>query len=175
MGTKLHNKRLKEERKKKYKTQDAFAEALGVSVDSVRNWEQGRILPEMGTLFKICDLLDCDIDYLTGRIGCKNHDDQFIHDQTGLSEDAIRRLRSWSQEKNQRSHWAQYISDMIINGDVEMLLSHISYLIGDYKILDKLNESDADFDDVMAVQTNIASEMYYISNIFSIILKHIGH
>lgn len=174
MGTKLHNERLKKERKKKYKTQDAFADALGVSIESVRNWEQGRILPEMGTLFKICDLLGCDLDYLTGRIDYKKHGDQFIHDQTGLSEDAIRRLRSWSQEDDQRSHWAQYISNMIVDGDIEMFLSHVSYLHGDYKYLDKLVEADADLDDLIEAEKNIASEMYYLSHIFSNIIEHIG-
>ena len=99
MGTILYKKhedfgnRLKELRKKKYKIQEKFAEDMGVSVESVRNWEQGRILPEMGTLFKICDLLDCDLDYLTGRLKLKTHDLQFIHDQTGLSETAIRKLQ----------------------------------------------------------------------------------
>lgn len=101
MGTKIYRKygdfgdRLKELRKKKYRTQDDFAEDMDVTVETVRNWEQGRVLPEMGTLIKISRLLDCDLDYLTGRIKCQTHDLQFIHDQTGLSEGAIRKLQSF--------------------------------------------------------------------------------
>ena len=74
MGTKIYRKygdfgdRLKKLRKERYKTQDDFAEAVGKKIETVRNWEQGRALPEMETFFKICDLLDCDLDYLTGRL-----------------------------------------------------------------------------------------------------------
>lgn len=84
--------RLKDLRKKKFKTQEIFAEKMEVSVDSVRNWEQGRVLPEQGTLFKISELLDCDLDYLTGRIEEKTHDLQFISETTGLSPKAVKKL-----------------------------------------------------------------------------------
>lgn len=99
MGSKLVYKRygdfgdrLKSLRKKKFKTQDKFADKMGVSVESVRNWEQGRVLPEQGTLFRIAELLDCDLDYLTGRIEEKSHDLQFISETTGLSPKAVKRL-----------------------------------------------------------------------------------
>ena len=92
MGSKLYNSadikeslrhNLQKKRKEKgFKTQDAFAEALEVSVESVRNWEQGRTLPELGTLFHICSLLDCDMDYLIGRLEVPTHDLAFIKEQT---------------------------------------------------------------------------------------------
>ncbi len=99
MGLKLYNPsdvkeslrlNLQKKRKEKgFKTQNAFAEALEVSVESVRNWEQGRTLPELGTLFNICSLLDCDMDYLIGRLEVPTHDLAFIKTQTRLSEAAI--------------------------------------------------------------------------------------
>lgn len=109
MCTKIHNKekgwkekkwekpgkRLQELRKQHYKTQAQFAEALDVSLDAVRSWEQGYQPPETANLFKIVEKLDCDLDYLTGRIDCTRHDIQFIHDKTGLSEGAIRKLQEF--------------------------------------------------------------------------------
>ena len=102
MGYKLYNidetkealrLNLQKIRKKRgFKTQDALAEALDVSVETVRNWEQGRTLPELGTLYRICSLLDCDIDYLTGRIEAPTHDLAFIQKQTRLSEAAVTKL-----------------------------------------------------------------------------------
>lgn len=86
-------KRLQELRKQHYKTQAQFAEALDVSLDAVRSWEQGYQPPETANLFKIVEKLDCDLDYLTGRIDRTRHDIQFIHDKTGLSEGAIRKLQ----------------------------------------------------------------------------------
>lgn len=75
-----------------FKTQEAFAEVLDVSVETVRNWEQGRTLPEMETLFRICTLLNCDMDYLIGRLESTTHDLDFIKNQTHLSEAAIKKL-----------------------------------------------------------------------------------
>ena len=102
MGSKLYNfdktrealrDNLRTARKQAgYKTQEAFAEALVCSVESVRNWEQGRTVPEIGTLFQIAELLDCDLDYLIGRIERPTHDLEYISRQLRLSEEAVRKL-----------------------------------------------------------------------------------
>lgn len=106
MGYKLHSfdlcifgENLKKARKAKYKTQEKFAEALGCSVETVRNWEQGRTAPETGTLFLIAELLDCDLDYLTGRIERPTHDLEFITDQLGLSEEAVKKIMRMSKSQ----------------------------------------------------------------------------
>lgn len=105
MVSKLHNNpsyfgsQLKALRRKKFKTQASFADALDVSIESVRNWEQGRQIPTPHHLFIICQLLDCDIDFLIGRLDQKTHDVQFIHDQTGLSEEAITQLEGLNPDQ----------------------------------------------------------------------------
>lgn len=75
-------------------TQEKLAERLGVSSKTVMNWEQGQAEPSLSTLMDLADIYHCDLDYLTGRIDCKTHDLQFIHNQTGLSEKAIEKLQS---------------------------------------------------------------------------------
>ena len=60
--------RLSALRKDRYRTQENFADAMGVSTASIKKWECGEVIPEMKHLFKICELLHCDMDYLIGRI-----------------------------------------------------------------------------------------------------------
>lgn len=126
MGSKLHNQefgdRLRDRRKLYYKTQDLFSEALGVSIESVRNWEQGRVVPEMGTIFKIAELLDCDIDYLTGRLTQTTHDLQYVCNYTGLTEDTIKRLSALPE--SQKKLLCDFVEDpgfLSVTKDVDNL------------------------------------------------------
>ena len=80
---------LKKARKKANLTQQQLADQFNVSLKTVMNWEQGLVNPDLEDVIKLADLLHADIDFLTGRIDCQTHDLQFVHDLTGLSEDAI--------------------------------------------------------------------------------------
>lgn len=93
----IFGERLKTLRKKRFRTQEVFAEAMDVSVNSVKKWESGRVLPETEHLLQISELLDCDLDYLVGRIDCKTHSVQDISGHTGLSEKAIGILHEWNR------------------------------------------------------------------------------
>lgn len=94
MGTKLHSfstgfKRLRQETGL---TQQEFADKLHFSVETIRNWEQGRSVPEINTILDLCSFFDCSMDHLFDRIPCKTHDAQFIYAQTGLDEKSQRVL-----------------------------------------------------------------------------------
>lgn len=98
MSDKLHTFSFKDGFKRARKnngyTQKSFAEKFEkISIDTIKNWEQGRNIPEIKTLEKLCDFFHCDLDYLFGNIECKTHDTQFIHNETGLSEKAIEELQ----------------------------------------------------------------------------------
>ena len=99
---------LKRARKEAGLTQAQLAEKYGVHIKTVMNWEQGIAEPPLGTLMKLTELYHCDLDYLTGRLDQKTHDLQFIHDQTGLSEKAIEKLRSLVTEPD----WDQMERDL---------------------------------------------------------------
>ena len=88
--------RLKNRRKKVgIESQEAFADKLGVSLKTVRNWEQGRNAPELTTLLNICGskMLDCTPDYLLGYIDETSHDMRYISQETGLTETSIRNIQ----------------------------------------------------------------------------------
>lgn len=59
---------------------------------TIKNWESGDCEPNLKTISKICTILKCSSDYLLGIDNCTTKDTQFIHDYTGLSEDAINAL-----------------------------------------------------------------------------------
>lgn len=82
--------RLQKIRKTKYKTQKAFAEALYLSDrKTVSKWETGETEIPITQLSDICKLLDCDLDYLFGKIDVSKNQTNNIMIETGLSEMAV--------------------------------------------------------------------------------------
>lgn len=104
-GTELHSFAsgfkdvFKRERERAGFTQKSFAKYFDVSLDTVRNWEQGRKVPEIRTIERLCGEFDCEPDYLLGRMENSTHDIQFICDQTALSEDAVLALGRLKEDR----------------------------------------------------------------------------
>lgn len=114
MGDRLHTFSFKDGFKKIRKehgyTQQSFADKFGICIETIRNWEQGRNVPELDTIYKLCDFFECDMDHLFNNISCHNHDTQFIQDKTGLSESNIERLANWKDNSNKQGEgydWAR--------------------------------------------------------------------
>lgn len=112
MNTFIFSSRLQECRKQKYSSQQAFADAYMERFGMIRkgkkdtdnnmfgtiqSWEQGKSTPTAETLANICDLLDCDADYLLGRIGQRTHDISDAHRYTGLSAGALEQLHEYRE------------------------------------------------------------------------------
>ena len=119
---------LKRARKEAGFTQAELAEKLKVTLKTIQNWEQNvkaGTLPTMGQLLQLAEFYDCDLDYLTGRIDCKTHDLQFIHDQTGLSEEAIKKLQRIAFTDRATGN-SQALSFMIEDPDFHYLLALMS-------------------------------------------------
>lgn len=78
-----------------FKSREAFADFLGVNYKTVQGWENEKrpSLPSLDNLLVICEKFDCDLDHLIGRLPEQTHDIQFIHDQTGLTGDAVKKLQ----------------------------------------------------------------------------------
>ena len=96
-------KRLKAMYKKWGYTQETLTNALNallekeddkpISLRTVKSWTQENgAFPEFDKICALCELLDCDLDYLIGRIDCTSHNLQYISDYTGLSENAIEHM-----------------------------------------------------------------------------------
>ena len=93
---KIFGKNLQKQRKKcGYKNQEEFAYKMEVHTKTVQNWEQGIVLPTLEKVYEICTVLECDMDFLFGRIQCTTHEIKDIQEATGLSEKAISWLKYW--------------------------------------------------------------------------------
>ena len=92
-------KRIRALRKANRLSQVSLAAKLGVSKQSISNWENGNILPSIDMLIRIADVFSVSTDYLLGRD--KNH----YLKVDGLSSDKmafIQRMISYLQETPNR-------------------------------------------------------------------------
>lgn len=55
---------IKNARKKKMLTQRELAEKLGVSHNTISDWERGYSKPDTDTVFLLCEILNVDANYL---------------------------------------------------------------------------------------------------------------
>ncbi len=116
---------IKRARKARKYTQASFAEAFGVSVETVRNWEQGKNIPEASRLLDMCGFFDCDMDYLFCRIDEKKHDVKFISEYTGLSEENIERLHQYNTSPFAYKHHIESLNEILSCSDFETILKRI--------------------------------------------------
>ncbi len=117
---------------------------------TVRSWESGKYELNYESMTKVCRILNCSSDYLLGLDECTNKTNQFIHDQTGLSEDAIKTLRLFAHDK----YWmpslnflfsSEYFIDMLSNF---YWLGHSKYF-SSYAIFMSNKEGTDAFKDIM--------------------------
>ena len=132
----------KRARKNAKYTQETFCDhfinydGLKVSLPTVRNWEQGRNIPELKTIEALCDFFRCDMDYLFFNIECKTHDNQFIYEELGLSEAAIEQLRHY---KVQYPSYIDSINFLLESDNFENVLYYIYEYFNSIRHLNLLN------------------------------------
>lgn len=127
---------LEKARKKKGLTQEALAGKIGKGPQTVSNWENGYYYPkEIDTLLKIANILECDPDFLLGRLDESTHNVHFACAFTGLSEKAIEKI---TKAKPYRSLTAATLSRLIeTEGFSGLMLAYRQFLDS----ADKLKES----------------------------------
>lgn len=76
------------------KSSDAGSESS--KEKTVFHWESNKTQLDYNTLKAMCKTLQCSSDYLLGLDECSNKTYQFIHDETGLSEKAIKQLHKFT-------------------------------------------------------------------------------
>lgn len=90
----LLGKMIKERRKKMKMTQEALAEKVGVSAKQISSYENGHQYPPMDMLFKLCEVLDCDLGYLLGQEDYKDGTllETCIINTTGLTSESLKTI-----------------------------------------------------------------------------------
>lgn len=104
-----------------YKTQEEFANGIKKSIETVRNWEQGKTKPSLDDFIQLCEDLSCDADYLLDNLDEQTHDIDFICKYTGLSSEAVQLLhnlneRGSTEEKRTISFINRVLSNPISPG-----------------------------------------------------------
>lgn len=61
---------------------------------TISNWEKGSTLPNVETAIELCEIFDCEFDYLFGKIDLPHKDETDIQAATGLSEKAIQAIKN---------------------------------------------------------------------------------
>ena len=164
---------LKRARNERDWTQADLAEKMDVSIETVRNWEQGRNPPNGEKLLKLCDLFDCDLDYLFYRIDCKTHDIKFIHEQTGLSVEAIEKIESFKKEDGCK-HWAIYLSQMIESMEFDQMMNEIAVYMTYNKVESRFLSQGKPYVEINEIIDFETAQLWKASNTFGNMLETLG-
>ena len=81
-------------------TQDKFADEMNISLDTVKNWEQGYNYPSIDMLVSISEYFKCDLDYLIVQQSMPNKEFSHIADMIGISERAAALLVNAKEQSN---------------------------------------------------------------------------
>ena len=109
----------KRARKKTGLSQEGFACKYHFSLPTVKKWEQGKAVPDFGTLCDLCGIFQCSMDYLVAEDELPSHDLQFIHDEIGLTLESIEKLQ---RIRTERKEYSDALSALIMGGNFEYLL-----------------------------------------------------
>lgn len=86
------SERIKKRRDEFGLTQEALAERVNgkdAARTQIAKWEKGGAMPNTSSLLRLCNALECDIDYLLGAIPTPRKATYDVMEQTGLTEKAV--------------------------------------------------------------------------------------
>ena len=101
-----------------------------ISIDRLKMWENGTNPVELEWLPALCEVLECDVGYLFGEYGELTRQVSDICKETGLSEDAIKAMRSMGNIKLKdvvlhRAKFQEVISCMLEDPRFSSIIPHI--------------------------------------------------
>lgn len=105
-------------RKERNITQKDLANKLNVSLDTIKNWEQGYNYPSIDLLLTIAKYFKCDFDYLLGHQDTPNKEYKHFSEYTGLSTESIRTLLYFCQKDS-------ILPDILEDIDLLFFIEHV--------------------------------------------------
>ncbi|MDO4175581.1 MAG: helix-turn-helix transcriptional regulator [Eubacteriales bacterium] len=154
-------KGIKNARKSKGLTQEELSDQLNVSLKTIQNWEQSIAVPEFQTILRLCDFFECDMAYLFNVLDCKTYDMQFIHEQTGLSENTIKKLIS---RKNHFTNYNKALDILIRSTNFENVLNHIIRYMDSVKVHNILAKQRRDRNEKILAENSWAEDGLTVCN-----------
>ena len=131
-------KRIAAERQRAKLSQIALAKKLNLSKDSRQsvsrweNWKKRKVTPSLEHMVQLCKIFDCEMDYLFGEISERTHATTDICTETGLTAEAVERLRQW----NITAHPAPEDGRSSDNIDASRVISFLNALLCSSELLE---------------------------------------
>ncbi len=94
---------------------------------TISKWETANTIPSIKQLMKLCDLYGCDIGYLLGEYDCKTRKATDIHKETGLSEEAIKRLQYLSVSNPDMVRTISLLIEFNNSDIIELIKSYLKF------------------------------------------------
>lgn len=117
--------------------------------DIISKWENGREIPSLSILLKICDVYNCELGYILGEYSCKTQEKTDIQNKTGLCESAIDSLMDSKDKCDAKKEYekkvVRSVANILLSSDAGIdFIKHISnYLISDSDMVSTLDMIDA--------------------------------
>ncbi len=94
-STSLIGEIIKKERKKRNWTQEKVADKINISINQISKYEKGELVPPFPTLFKLCEIFNCDLGYLLGEEDYSQGNKLYneIYNLIGLNAESIEVLK----------------------------------------------------------------------------------
>lgn len=141
-------------------TQDDLIEELGkegckLSRNTLSALEAGKkVRISLDLILCLCDIFQCDVGYLLCEYDdCKTRDNQFIHDQTGLSEKTIASLSFLTML--QADDECSFINGFLVSPYFVTALQDISRFVSIYK------ECSARDDFLGKIKSTVETDLYH--------------
>lgn len=99
-------------------------------------------IPSLDKIDNMCQLLDCDIDYLLGKIEQPKHIYEAMHNQCGLTKEATEQLIYW---KNLTHWYSTPLNTILTSANFDHALYHASELMKEKPRLENLRQVHSDW------------------------------
>lgn len=86
--------------KKEGFTQEEFAEKIDIGLSTLKKYMNGPNIPDIEIFDRMCSALNCDYDYLFGKIDTPTKDIYDVKEVTGLSDEAVVTLKKTYEMTN---------------------------------------------------------------------------
>ncbi len=139
-GKNLPVPNLKKLRLQNNATQADFARLLGCTVKTYRGYEKGAEYPDTKCLIDLSDKYNVSIDWILGRSDCTSVDNEYIHQQLGLSDNAINQLKAFQAHDEMFKFTNKLIGkEYAFLDSYDLRLPFINCLLTSYKLRQFIN------------------------------------
>lgn len=175
--------RIKEERKKKRKSQEEFLSNIKEkgkpcigrnTLSKIENGDQGSLNAiSMEQLTSICEELECSISYILGEYSYRNYDNKFISEQTGLTENSLNKILHQKNDFLNAFISSRYFYDIDYSFDqMQHNIEKINQCIENLSLLEqqcktyskdshKYQQVNKKYFDIVSSSENLESQIHY--------------